>query len=57
MQIPKPSCLDAAFERKAIDQGLEKNPVFPENKLYLQSLYNDEKSKSLSRHKTNGSTN
>ena len=31
----KPSCLDAAYERHAILQGLNRNPVFPENKAFL----------------------
>lgn len=35
-QVPCCSCLDSAFERQAIDQGLVTEPVFPENKLYLQ---------------------
>lgn len=33
---PPPSCLDSAYERKAIDQGLVTKPVFPENKEYLE---------------------
>ena len=31
----KPSCLDAAYERQAILQGLNRNPVFPENKAFI----------------------
>lgn len=27
------SCLDSAYERKAMEEGLVKNPVFPENQL------------------------
>ena len=34
-EIPKPSCLDSAYERKAIDDGVNNNPVFPENIIYL----------------------
>jgi hypothetical protein len=34
--IPPPSCLDSAYERRAIDQGLVTKPVFPENKEYLE---------------------
>ena len=30
------SCLDSAFERQAIDSGLVKDPVFPENKQYMK---------------------
>jgi len=30
------SCLDAAYERKAIDDGMNDNPVFPENIEYLR---------------------
>ena len=30
------SCLDSAFERQAIDSGLCKDPVFPENKEYMK---------------------
>ena len=30
------SCLDSAFERQAINQGLCTSPVFPENKQYLK---------------------
>lgn len=30
------SCLDSAYERKAIDEGMNHSPVFPENKLYLE---------------------
>lgn len=41
MNIPKPSCLDSAYERLAIDQGMNNTPVFPENKLYLQKIKND----------------
>lgn len=26
-----PSCLDAAFERKAVEEGMTKQVVFPEN--------------------------
>ena len=35
---PDCSCLDSAYERRAIDQGLVKNPVFPENIKYLNNL-------------------
>ena len=31
------SCLDSAFERQAIDSGLCKDPVFPENKEYIKT--------------------
>jgi len=31
------SCL-AAYERKAIDDGMESNPVFPENIAYLSFI-------------------
>ena len=31
------SCLDSAFERQAIDSGLVKDPVFPENKEYIKT--------------------
>ena len=34
----KPSCLDAAYERQAVIQGLNKNPVFPENKKFLKEI-------------------
>lgn len=30
------SCLDSAYERRAIDQGLVLNPVFPENIQYMK---------------------
>lgn len=30
------TCLDSAYERKAIDDGLNHNPVFPENIQYLK---------------------
>ena len=30
------SCLDAAYERMAIDQGLVSEPVFHENKIYMK---------------------
>lgn len=30
-QEPKCSCLDSAYERKAMQDGLVKNPVFDEN--------------------------
>ena len=48
-ELPKPSCLDSAYERKAIDDGLVQDPVFPENRIYLTNkianrLMNDEKS-------------
>lgn len=33
--VNPPSCLDSANERRAIDQGLVVNQVFPENKEYL----------------------
>ena len=29
----KPQSLDAAYERKAMKEGLVKNPVFPENQI------------------------
>ena len=32
------SCLDAAYERKAIDEGVNKTPVFLENIEYLKKL-------------------
>lgn len=35
-EIPKPSCLDSAYERKAIDDNVNDTPVFPENILYLK---------------------
>lgn len=35
-EIPKPSCLDSAYERKAIDDNVNNTPVFPENILYLK---------------------
>ena len=28
-----PSCIDSAYERKAVIEGLNKNPVFPENQV------------------------
>ena len=31
------SCLDSAFERQAIDSGIVKDPVFPENKEYIKT--------------------
>lgn len=34
-EIPEPSCLDSAYERKAIDDRMNDAPVFPENILYL----------------------
>ena len=34
--IPRPSCLDSAFEREAIDSGLVTEPAFPENKIYIK---------------------
>lgn len=36
IDIPKPSCLDSAYERLAIDQGMNTTPVFPENEIYYQ---------------------
>lgn len=27
----EPSCLDAAYERRAVEDGMNNNPVFPEN--------------------------
>lgn len=36
------SCLDSAYERKAIDDGMNHNPVFPENKEYLLRIQCDE---------------
>ena len=35
-KYPDCSCLDSAYERKAIDDGMNNNPVFPENKKYLE---------------------
>lgn len=35
-EIPKPSCLDSAYERKAIDDRMNTTPVFPENILYYE---------------------
>jgi hypothetical protein len=36
VSVPTPSCLDAAYERKAIDDGFVFDPedLFPENKQY-----------------------
>jgi hypothetical protein len=42
-----PSCLDAAYERYAIDQGLNYNPVFPENKEYMKTYNTPESLKKL----------
>ncbi len=44
--LPKvlpPSCLDSAYERRAIDRGLVKQPVFDENMNYLKlrEYYNE----------------
>lgn len=41
--VKPPSCLDAAYERRAVEQGLERNPVFPENIEYLNELKNGQK--------------
>ena len=30
-EVKECSCLDAAYERQAMEQGMVKNPVFPEN--------------------------
>ena len=38
VNIPEPSCLDAALERKALDEGFLFTPVYKENRLYLQWL-------------------
>ncbi len=35
---PDCSCLDSAYERKAIDEGMNDTPVFPENIEYLKQL-------------------
>lgn len=40
---PDCSCLDSAYERKAIDEGMNNTPVFPENIKYLK-----ERNKSVS---------
>lgn len=32
----KPSCLDAAYERRALEQGWRFTPVFPENVAWLK---------------------
>ena len=32
----KCTCLDSAYERKAINEGLNNNPVFDENKEYIK---------------------
>lgn len=37
--ISSPSCLDSAYERLAIDQGMNNSPVFPENKEYIKRKY------------------
>ncbi len=39
--VPKPTCLDAAYERRAVFEGLNLDPVFPENKLFLTELRNN----------------
>ena len=33
------SCLDAALERKAMDEGAVTKPIFPENKAYKNSTH------------------
>jgi len=33
------SCLDSAYERKAIDEGSNTTPVFPENIEYLRNKH------------------
>lgn len=37
-KFPECSCLDSAYERKAIDEGMNGTPVFPENIKYLEEL-------------------
>lgn len=36
IELKPPSCLDSTYERRAIDQGMNSNPVFPENIAYLK---------------------
>jgi hypothetical protein len=43
--MTKPSCLDAAYERMALEQGWRFPPVFPENKEFLEQLLKEQKSK------------
>ncbi len=35
---PRPSCLDSAYERRAVAEGLNDAPVFPENIAFLAFL-------------------
>lgn len=35
-QIKPPSCLDSAYERRAIDRGLVTQPVYDENINYMK---------------------
>lgn len=38
MWKPRPTCLDAAYERQALLNGLVKSPSFKENQLLLEHL-------------------
>jgi hypothetical protein len=38
----KPSCLDAAYERKAMQDGMNSSPVFEENKLERCVIHDNE---------------
>ena len=38
----EPSCLDSAYERRAIEQGLNEYPVFEENKPHMMVWTEDQ---------------
>jgi len=38
VSFPPPSCLDSAYERQAMDQGVHFETMFPENKEYYLAL-------------------
>jgi hypothetical protein len=39
----KPSCLDSAYERKAMEEGMCSEPVFKENKVGRCIIHDNEK--------------
>ena len=52
-----PSCLDAAYERRAVEQGLNSNPVFDENKQFDTGIKNMQIIKQVFRGDYNGINN
>lgn len=42
-KVPVPSCVEAAYERKCLEEGYYFKPIYPENQAYLDFIRNGSK--------------